>query len=233
MNQAFHLFQLQKIDSGLDILLNRLNEINKVLSSDETLKQADAKLNEVNILLGQAQANLRKIEEAGKAQQIKIETSSAALYGGKIHNPKELQDLQNEIVSLKKYLSTLEDQQLEAMFMVEQVEHDLQSASNDYTLVQATVANQKAGLLGEQSQVSRDKGKLTLERDASINSIQPNNLEKYQKLRKLKRGFAVASISEGACTACGATLPPAEWQAARSPYLIVYCSSCGRILYAG
>ena len=233
MNQAFHLFQLQKIDSRLDILENRLNEINKILSSDETLKQADAKVNEVKILLGHAQANLRKIEDAVKTQQIKIETNSSALYSGKIHNPKELQDLQNEVVSLKKYLGTLEDQQLEAMFMVEQIEHDLQSASNNCTLVQATVANQKAGLLGEQSQVSRDKGNLTLERDAFINSIQPDNLEKYQKLRKLKRGLAVASISEGACTACGATLPPAEWQAARSPYQIVYCSSCGRILYAG
>ena len=233
MNQAFHLFQLQKIDSRLDILDNRLNEINNILSSDKTVKQAEAKLNEVNILLGQAQANLRKIEEAVKSQQIKIETSTASLYGGKIHNPKELQDLQNDIVSLKKYLGTLEDQQLEAMFIVEQIEHDLQSATDNYSQVQATFANQKAGLLGEQSQVTRDNEKLILERDASINSIQPDDLEKYNKLRKLKRGFAVASISEGACTACGATLPPAEWQAARSPYQIVYCSSCGRILYAG
>ena len=119
------------------------------------------------------------------------------------------------------------------MFVVEQIEHDLQLATDNYSQVQATFANQKAGLLGELSQVTRDKEKLILERDASINSIRPDDLEKYNKLRKLKRGFAVASISEGACTACGATLPPAEWQAARSPYKIVYCSSCGRILYAG
>ena len=101
MNQAFHLFQLQKIDSRLDILDNRLHEINKILSLDETLKQAETKVNDVNIMLVQALANLRKIEEGVKSQQIKIETGTASLYGGKIHNPKELQDLQNDIVSLK------------------------------------------------------------------------------------------------------------------------------------
>jgi uncharacterized protein len=233
MNQSFHLFQLQKIDSRLDILDNRLSEINKILASDETIKQAETRVNEIQALLDQAKINLRKIEEEVKNQQIKIETNSASLYGGKIHNPKELQDLQNDIVSLQKYLATLEDQELMSMMVIEQIEHDIILATDNYEQVQAKFANQKASLLGEQSQVTRDKEKLILEREASLVSIRPENLEKYNQLRKIKRGFAVASISEGACTACGATLPPAEWQAARSPYQIVYCSSCGRILYAG
>ena len=233
MNQAFQLYQLQKIDSQMDVIDNRLNEIARILDADETLKLAEAAVQEKQHELRQEKLSMQKIDDAVQAQKIKIETSNASLYGGKIQNPKELQDLQNEIISLKKHLAVLEDQELEAMILFDQLELDLKKALENQKFAQADLAEKQSKMLGEQNQLTKTKEKLLAERAAAIPSILPENLEMYLKLRKTKRGIAVASVTEEACTGCGSNLTPAEWQAARSPRQVAYCSSCGRILYAG
>jgi predicted nucleic acid-binding Zn-ribbon protein len=233
MNQAFQLYQLQKIDSQFDVIENRLNEITKILDADETLKRAEAAVQQKQLELHQEKMSLQKIDDAVQAQKIKMETSGAALYGGKIQNPKELQDLQNEISSLKKHLAVLEDQELEAMIRYDQLELDLKKALEDQINARGEVVEKQSKLLGEQLQLTKTKEKLLAERAAVVPAILPENLEMYLKLRKTKRGVAVASVTEEACTGCGSNLTPAEWQAARSPRQVAYCSSCGRILYAG
>ena len=233
MNQAFQLYQLQKIDSQLDVIENRLSEITKILDADETLKLAETAVQQKQQALHQEKLVMHRIDDAVQAQKIKIETSNASLYGGKIQNPKELQDLQNEISSLKKHLAVLEDQELEAMIRYDQLELDLKKALENQKFAQGEVAEKQSKMLGEQFQLTKTKEKLLAERAAAAPSILPENLEMYLKLRKTKRGIAVASVIEEACTGCGSNLTPAEWQAARSPRQVAYCSSCGRILYAG
>ncbi|MFN2235225.1 MAG: C4-type zinc ribbon domain-containing protein [Anaerolineales bacterium] len=48
----------------------------------------------------------------------------------------------------------------------------------------------------------------------------------------MRAGVAVAKVEDRACKACGSTLTASLNQAARSPSQIVFCDSCGRILYA-
>ena len=138
MNQAFQLYQLQKIDSQMDIIDNRLNEIARILDADETLKLAEAAVQQKQQELRQEKLSMQKIDDAVQAQKIKIETSNASLYGGKIQNPKELQDLQNEIISLKKHLAVLEDQELEAMIRFDQLELDVKKALENQKFAQAS-----------------------------------------------------------------------------------------------
>ena len=86
---------------------------------------------------------------------------------------------------------------------------------------------------GEFASLEKKKENLLTERHAVIQNLEEDALQKYETLRKTKRGLAVALVSEQACTGCGSTLTPADWQAARSPQRLVLCATCGRILYAG
>ncbi len=113
MNQAFHLYRLQQIDTQIDQAEVSLAEINRLLAGDELVRQATETNEAAARALHQAQQALKQSEFAVKEQQIKIAQSEASLYSGRIRNPKELQDIQKEISSLKKYLATLEDHQLE------------------------------------------------------------------------------------------------------------------------
>ena len=121
MSQAFHLAQLQKIDTELDQIQSRMAEIDQILSTNELLDQAKKAEQIAKQNIKTAQKSIQQTEEAIQKHRIKMETSEAALYGGKIRNPKELQDLQNEILSLKKIISALEDEQLDYMLTLEAV----------------------------------------------------------------------------------------------------------------
>lgn len=233
MSQVFHLFQLQKIDTQIDQIEARLAVIDHILASNEVLSQARQKFEDSNRSLKDLQFQLSRAEDSVQAQRIKIETSESTLYGGKIHNPKELTDLQHEIASLKRHLITLEDHQLELMLSIENAELLHKKVLKDLNQVEAETAQQSSGLIGERSTLLKNKERLGLEREAVIPQISGSNLEEYLRLRSQKHGLAVCYIEDNSCLGCGSTLRPAERQAARSPSLIVHCSSCGRILYAG
>lgn len=233
MTQVFSLFRLQKIDTRRDQALARLTEIDKILSNDPALIQAQKVADEKGKFHQDTALALKQAEDAVRSQQIKIEERTAALNSGRIGIPKVLQDMENEIASLKRYLVTLEDHQLELMIALESAEAVMATFQEALRQVQAHSAVESAALLGEQDTLHREVARLDAERQAVSASIPANDLEHYNHLRKHKRGVAIAVVSEDSCQACGAGLTPADRQSARSPSQVVYCSSCGRILYAG
>ncbi|HEX9017955.1 MAG TPA: C4-type zinc ribbon domain-containing protein [Anaerolineaceae bacterium] len=233
MNQAFHLFRLQQIDTQLDQSAASLAELNRLLAGDETVRQALQAVETTTKTLQQAQQRLKQAEFAVHDQQMKIGQSDASLYSGRLHNPKELQDLQKDIVSLKKHLATLEDKQLEAMLAVEEAEGNSKSAQAALTSAQVSFTEKSAGWLGQKDQQLRNQERLQAERSAAITAVTRDSFTLYDSLRKKKSGVAVTTVREGACSVCGATIRPSELQAARAAQTLVFCTSCGRILYAG
>ncbi len=231
MNQSSQLYQLQKTDTEIDRTTARLNEIARELAMDETVRNAAQAVEAAKRSQFKLQQNLRSIEQEVQTIRIKINTSEASLYGGKIRNPKELQDIQTEIAALKRHQSALEDNQLDAMLALEEADNGLKAAEQDLTAAQGARATQQAGLLGEQSQLQKKLDRLQTERSATTASILPENLEIYERLRKQKRGVAVVAIEDNACAGCGTSIRPAELQIARSPDRMAYCSTCGRILF--
>mgnify|MGYP001766973080 CR=1 FL=1 len=119
------------------------------------------------------------------------------------------------------------------MVVLETAEASKIAAEENLVKAQGSLASKQAGLLGEKLQLERQKEILNTERIACNTQITPESQMIYQKLREQKRGLAVSVIDDGACKACGSSLRPEELQSARSPHNIVFCSSCGRIVYAG
>jgi len=233
MSQSFHLYQIQKIDTQLDQIEARHAEITSILEKDVRMRNAQKHLDEAHVQVHQLQHALREMEEITRAKRIKIEQSEAALYGGSVRSPKELQDLQTEVASLKKHLATLEDQQLEKMMQLEAAEAQQAEAQRAFDELDEQLISEYASLNGEKSQLERQRERLNAERTVISGQISAENLEVYQRLRQQKKGQAVVPIEDESCGVCGATLTPAECQAAKSPLKIIFCSACGRILYAG
>lgn len=233
MSQIFKLYRLQQIDSQLDGAHSRLREIERLLSDDENVRQAKTELDSNARRLQEAQKELRRAEEKVSAQRVKIEQTEAALYGGRVRNPKELQDMQKETASLKKFLAVLEDRQLENMLAVEEAENAHQDSSTRLTQVEARVIQESASLQGEASTLRQEVERAGLERQAIAGSIPADELRLYEQLRQQRRGVAVAIIRDNCCSACGATLSASQMHSARASGQITRCDTCGRILYSG
>lgn len=233
MNEAFHLARLQKLDTQIDLIDQRLAEIQTVLDNDTEVQTAQSVHAAAEQQLREARKALVFAEETVQSQRVKIDLNQSALYGGRVRNPKELQDLQSESAALARHLSVLEDKQLDAMLALEDAEQHFTKAAALLDQTQAAFATRNATLVGERNRLQKDRERLQAEREPAASQIAPNYIDVYNRLRQQKRGVAVAGIEDSSCTACGSELPPMDWQAARSPNKVVYCASCGRILYAG
>lgn len=233
MNQSPFLYQLQQLDDEIAQSEARLKVIDAAIASDKEITQANETLSaakNAELLASQAYS---EAEHVVKDIRIKIATSEQSLYGGKIHNPKELQDLQYEIASLKKRLSAAEDNELEQMIKLEEAGSALDQAGNNLQLVKNNKATELALLYGEQDTLTKKVDRLQKERTARLGSVSADNLRIYDNLRRTKNGKAVALIEDDSCETCGANIRPSEKQAARSSNHLIYCDTCGRILYSG
>jgi predicted nucleic acid-binding Zn-ribbon protein len=233
MSQSFKLFRLQQIDRELDKSHGRIREIDRLLADDHQVHLSQQRLDNAKKKRFEVEKSLRLAEENVQEQRLKIERSQAALYGGKISNPKELQDLQQESESLNKYLTTLEDLQLEAMLELDNAEASYREASQHHSDVKSEVAAQKAKLSAEKSELLQDIERQGNERQAASANIDTVDLRIYEKLRVQKNNIAVARVLEKTCGACGSTLSASTFSSAQVPTKTTRCSTCGRILYVG
>jgi len=232
MSASLGLFRLQQVDSQIDRARQQLDQIRRTLENDVELKKALAFVEASQADLHVARHDLKTAEAEAEAQKIKIEQTEASLYDGNVHNPKELQDLQREVASLKKHLATLEERELEAMVKAEKAEAVLGEARSGLESIQSRLSGEHKKLLDEQSKLFKDLERLSEEREASVNPVEGSYMAIYNDLRKQKRGVAVTEFEDNSCSSCGATLTSSLQQNAKSPRQLSYCPSCGRILYA-
>jgi predicted nucleic acid-binding Zn-ribbon protein len=119
------------------------------------------------------------------------------------------------------------------MLEIETGQASIKKLNEELAQVQDRLKDEHKKLYSEQESLTHDLSDLQAERKAAISTIDSGFLNTYEKIRQQRRGVAVAEVLENACRACGTTLTAALQQSARHASQLVYCPSCGRILYAG
>jgi predicted nucleic acid-binding Zn-ribbon protein len=232
-SESLNLFRLQKLDTLIDKHQLRIAEIKQILSRDQRVRKATALLEKAQAQTKEIRIQLRQLENKVKDLRIKRETTQASMFSGKIKNPKQLEELQMETEALKRYINQLEDEQLEIMIAYESAEDTEQKAEKRLNQIKATTIQENAEMQGERKMIEANQERLLREKDAVLQSIPPENLTLYQRLRKAKYGTAVAAVTDGGCSICGQALTPADQQSIRASNRLVFCPSCGRILFEG
>lgn len=231
MSRTYNLYQLQLIDNNIDKANQRLKEIKGIIEDDSDVTEAYNALKAAEDKNHLAQQSLRQAEFNVKEQKLKIEQTEATLYSGRVTNPRELQALQDEAESLKRYLTVLEDRQLEAMLALDDANNALKEKQAHYQKVENERKTLLAKLNEETEALNQQLSLLKQERESITARIDSPDLELYNSLRRDRDGIAVARVVDKACEGCGTTLSAALYQASRSPDKLETCNSCKRILY--
>lgn len=229
---VFHLYQLQKLDTILDSKRLRLAEIDAIIRNEKSVIEAQTSFDMAATNLSIAKKELTEIEDQIKTRSLKIEQSESSLYSGTIKNPKELQDIQKEIASLKGIIASLEEKELEKLVQIEELEQVHQTTEKILSTRQKEVLERNRSLIYEKENCELEITRLEIESRAVCDQVSSEHIDRYLELRKKKKGIAISIVEDGSCSICGGPLTPAECQAAKSPSSVSYCDSCGRILYA-
>lgn len=227
------LLELQRIDSTIDRLNNRLRSLPEQEQLDnvhEELAAMEAQAGEWEALLGEVAGKQRKLDNEIDSISRKISAEEGRLYSGDVTNPRELSSLVAEVESLKRRLSRVEDADLEVM--QEREEHEARSkeiaaelARLKEQIVVATAERDRAS-----GEIGVDLAKEQNERKVWAERFDPELLAFYDDLRASKGGVAAAALSGETCLGCHMRLPAQEVTRIRRSQGMVKCDECGRVL---
>lgn len=230
MADAQQLHRLQEVDTQIDGLQRRLQEIESSLIESTALKRAKTEFKEAQDAYQAAHATVTNLDLEVKSLQQKIRDHESRLYGGKV-GPKEASALQDDIVATRKWLAGREDALLTAMMTLESAEETQQTNEAALSSVQAAWEEDQADLLQEQRQLRAaldEAGKL---RQTRVQILDPGDLRLYESLRLQRKGLAVVLVEDEFCPGCGVTLPSNLIQRALNEDDLQFCEGCKRILY--
>ncbi len=229
MNVASRLHQLQAIDLEVKEKRRLLLDIDNRLERSEALSAAEAEFKARESSLSIARSSQRQLEYEVDSLTAKVRDLNSRLYGGSVHNPKELITLQQEIDGVKQHLSQKEEELLEAMGVAEASEADTAALRGRMAHLRQEWDKEKEGLSTDRTTVESALARLLEARQAARLELGDEVNRVYDHLVQTK-GVAVVQVEQGRCKGCNLTVPTGLWQKARAGEL-VQCGSCGRILH--
>lgn len=230
MRKIDALWSLQDIDSRTEVALTIAEQLRGQIGARNTLDERGAELQQAQAALHELAAEQRDLELKAEERRAKIAADEEKLYGGRVSNPKELQDLDHEVAQDRRQLSPIEDRLLEildesetASEQIRQLQSALEAATRSWEQEQEQA---RARLATAESTVRE----LQERRGIALKAIDPAFLPSYETLRRQK-GTAVARVSQRTCQSCRVTLTPVQEQRARQGNDLIACHSCSRILF--
>ncbi len=224
------LYKLQQVDLALAQRQARIDEIDAIIQADQRLREAGQALEQAQAALKPLQAQSRALELEIQALVDKIAATDETLYSGRIKNPKEMTEMQEEIAALGRRRSQLEDEQLEVLLRLDSALERCVEAEQALAAIKTAQAREHGALLEERAALLLECAQLREERSRAASTIDQADLERYEALRRRKGGRAVALLHEASCDTCGVEQTTVNTQLARQGKALVFCESCGRIL---
>ncbi len=151
---------------------------------------------------------------------------------GLVNNPKDLERMQHELVSLERRITALEDEELEVMERSEEAEQAL-----DALLEQLRAADERLVALGEARdrqilEIEEELARIDAEREPTAVDIPTELMALYDRIRQHKGGVGAAALRAGECGGCRLSLDNAELAVIRKAPSdeVIRCEECQRIL---
>jgi predicted nucleic acid-binding Zn-ribbon protein len=223
------LYQLQQIDNQLDELEELRGDLpNMVRELEEKIKSIiqdiDAKDKEQKDSLIKRDENEDEIEKL-KENQKKFK---AQLY--QVRNNKEYDALTKEIDHTEEQINKLEAENNSLADRSKVLTQEIEEINPSLDELKKELKEREADLKEIIKANEREESKLIGERKKFESEVKKNDLSAYMRIRKAKKGLAVATIKRSACSGCHNIVPSQRQLEIRRNNRLFFCEYCGRIL---
>lgn len=229
------LLDVQELDSHQDQLRHRLASIPQIqqladltkhrAGVDDRARDARIAVDDLTREQKRADADVEQVKARRKRDLDRMEQ-------GLITNPKDLERMQGELVSLERRITSLEDTELEVMEQLETAQEELDSLTAELAAldeqISAAAAERDRAAGDFEAQLAQAAG----ERAQAVSGLPEDLLTLYTRLREQKGGVGAAALRARSCTGCSLQLNASDLGViARSPSdEVLRCEECNRIL---
>ena len=186
----------------------------------------DARIAVDDLTAEQAKAD-REVEQV-KARR---ERDRTRMDTGQITNPKDLERMQHELVSLERRITTLEDAELEVMEALEEAQQLLDGLGIRADDLDARLAELVAAREEKWAAIDAALDEVASARGPAVDGMPQDLMALYERLREQK-GIGAALLRARQCGGCNMTLDASELSRIRSAPAdeVIRCEECQRIL---
>jgi len=229
------LLDVQELDTRLDTLRHQASN----LPETAELRRLSAEMAELRAQEGALRTEVDDLTREQRRADADVEQVKARrvrdqqrLDVGMVSNPKDLERLQHELVSLDRRVSELEDAELEVMERLETAQTALTDVRSRLQQVAATGRELTGVREQRMTALQAEAEKVTQERSDAVAGMPADLLALYERLRGELGGVAAAHLRARRCEGCSLEIDSAELAniAAQRSDEVVRCEECGRIL---
>jgi len=228
--QLQYLINLQKFDLRIFQIQDQLRKAPELLKSAELpLQDILAKLqvlkNSGESLVKQRRSSERELAtQEEQLQKIRNRLSE-------LKTNKEYQAHLFEIELARKKKDSIEENVLEMMERVEQNEQAVKELEEQTSEARKVFDVEKARLETHYANLANELADLDRQQTTLAELVDKPLLIRYNRLKTMRKGYAVAQLREGACGGCQLQLPPQLVAEVKRGDELMDCSYCHRILY--
>lgn len=224
------LIRLQSISNELIKLKRnkeyRYNDITdfkkKVKEKDMVVEEAEKKFKSFQVKMDNKELDLKGIES--EIDKFKVQLNQ-------IKNNKEYTALKSEIGLKEADKSVIEDEVLKMMDGLEEERNKVNELKNDVKQDEIKLAQLNKAIEDDVKRIDDEIKTVIARRDGLVETLEKDPKHHFQRLIKSTDGVAVAAVVNNACQRCFFTVTPQTINQLLSEKELVFCLSCGRILY--
>ena len=234
VDQQALILELQLLDNEImqaNTKLKSLPEIEQLLHIDKRITAATEEASVVKAETDQIALELRRGEVDVETVTDRIKKDEARLSSGNA-TPKELEQLQHEVESLKKRQEALEEIELEIM-----IRNDAVTArSSTLTTDLASLQTLKDEISGRLQSATNEINKVIADKNTARNlvagKIEKALIDLYEKIRGNAGGVGAAALVGNKCNGCNLAINAVEMDRIKSLSKdeLLRCEECRRIL---
>ncbi len=234
VDQQSLILELQLLDNEImqaNTKLKSLPEIEQLLHIDKRITLATDELSIVKAEADQIALELRRGEVDVETVTDRIKKDEARLASGNA-TPKELEQLQHEVGTLKKRQEALEEIELEIMMRSDAIGARRDTLTTDLTSLETLKSEINSRLATATTQINTlisDKNQARL---LVVAKIEKPLIDLYEKIRAASGGVAAAALVGNKCNGCNLAINAVEMERIKSLSKdeLLRCEECRRIL---
>jgi len=233
MTSIKQLFCLQGLDLALDAIQSQKSRAEEELTARLELEQMETALAEEQWKLSETQESHKSFRQESEILRDRVPGLEERIYSGDLTTERELASAAQEAGHARKQLDDMEMRMLELTVVADNSRSRITSLESELEITRVDWESRQAELTQQVDELTSEEETLQVQRKDLAATVDQQELQKYDILRKRKGGTAVAKVERGLCQACRMSLPTQHLQRVRTGRQTVLCSSCGRMLWPG
>jgi uncharacterized protein len=229
------LLTVQELDTHADQLVHRSQHLPAraaLVEIEARIAKVDADIAEVDSRLGDLSRSQQRLEDEIASLRMRAQQADKQLYSGTTNNPRELQALQDDIASIQRRISKIEDDELDVMEATEPVDAEKAVLLARRQRQDDQAQGLRAELAEAEVEIEAELAGVREQRDIAAKAVPDELWPEYDRLRKALGGVAIARLHGTTCQGCHLGLSAVEVDRIRKLSVdeLVHCEECGRLL---